>query len=108
MSKIPGVKLPKVKLKKSCKGACYKQPRPKGEKETGGLNVDIGSKNMLDVNTYLNSLQIKRLSDRYHFEYSNSCKLSKTDITKAEAKKKANRGIDDSMASRLKSVFMED
>lgn len=63
---------------------------------------------MLDVNTYLNSLQIKRLSDRYHFEYSNSCKLSKTDITKAEAKKKANRGIDDSMASRLKSVFMED
>jgi len=56
---------------------------------------------MVDVVTYLNSLEIKRLTDRYDFDYSNSTKLTKVEITKLEAKKKANKHMDDNMANKL-------
>jgi len=84
------------------KAGVYRQPKPNGEKDTAGLNVDIGSKVMVDVVTYLNSLEIKRLSDRHVFEHSNSTKLSKVEITRAESKKKANKNMDDAMATRLR------
>ena len=63
---------------------------------------------MVDVVTYLNSLEIKRLTDRYDFDYSNSTKLSKVEITKLEAKKKANKHMDDNMANKLQATFKED
>ena len=104
-----GVKLPQlVNGKKSTKAETYRQPSKSGETNTGGLNQDVSSKCMVDVVTHLNALEIKRLTDRYTFEFSNSIKLSKTEITKAESKKKANRGMDDTMANRLKETFMVD
>jgi hypothetical protein len=63
---------------------------------------------MVDVVTHLNALEIKRLTDRYTFEFSNSIKLSKTDIMKAESKRKASGGMDDTMANRLKETFAQD
>ena len=62
---------------------------------------------MVDVYTYLNGLQIARLADRYEFEFSDSNKLSKDQISKA-ASKKASINMDDTAVARLKREFVED
>ena len=57
--------------------------------------------------TYLNGLQIARLADRYKFEFSDSNRMSKTQLSK-EMLKKASMNMDDTAALKMKNAFAED